>query len=566
MVDTPDRDFLLTAELLVSENIEDADEEEMSPEMQHKLWAQFQYRSILGEALNSPIDSNFIPADWDSDSDETDDGNADNVTVFPRNGSPNPPSYTEAGDNTQDTLEPISNKDQTKLESLSSEKTKVENTDQTTREPNMLELGVQSKLFKKKHVPSPLSQPPMVADAEESEPVDTTTPPKSTPLQHKSSHQGIQIRQHDQDSDLDATSQPENSHNGPGEQRRIPSKSHPEIEKIEEINTSVDSIEGNAISYTVPFRDQIPPRAQSYGKCASKFVKGLIGKGNNEGKSAADEPPAPGNGEVPEKSKQTSDTSTKNRKRRTFSNSPQASKRSRSSSNSVKVSGHRLPLLFTLAKSSSGAEHRHAVIPLPISWSKFHRMAVEAFARESSGQEIPTHVSDQAKYVMKWNKPATLAHGDTFPKTTELCRENINAVLQWMLYSGSYDFCEIHDTQTAESIVKNEASPVSSENSPLEQKCDGNLEATAALGCKGNTETASNVTNSARECEDRSQEDIKPVSNGAMSAAGKCGAELRCKLEQNVIDDEEAEERESTIRIQEIFMTETGIKVDRKGG
>ena len=568
MVDTPDRDFLLSAELLVLDNIVDVDEERMSPEMQGKFWALFQQRSILGEALNPPINSNLVSGNWDGNSDEADDGNADNVTVPPRNGSPNPPSYTEAGDNTQDTLEPISSQDQTKHKSLSSKKTKLGKTDQTARKPNMLDLGVQPRIFEKKYVPSPLSQPPMVADARESEPVCPKTPVKSILPQNISSDKGIQIRQHGQGlSDVDATSRPENSHNGLGEQRRIPSKSHPEIAEIEEINTSVDFIEGNAISYTVPFRDQMPPRAQSYGKCASKFVKGLIGKGNNEGTSAGDEPLPPSNGELPEEPKQTSDAPTKSRKRRTSSSSSQASKRSRSSSDSVKVSGRRLPLLFTLATSSSSAEHRHAVIPLPISWSKFQRMAVEAFARESSGQEIPTVVSDQAKYVMKWNKPATLAHGDTFPESTELCRENINAVLQWMLYSGAYDFCEIYDTQTAESIVKDEASPVSSENRPLEQKVDGNLLATVttALGCKGNTETASNVPNSARESEDRSQEDVEPVSNGAMSAAGRCSAERIRKLERNVRDNADAEERES-IGIQDNSMTETGVNVDRKGG
>lgn len=591
MVDAPYHHFHLSAELLELANTPNVDEDTMSVELERErnFWVLSpEERQFWDLAMNG---------DYDDDSDEGDDGlgyfqdtaiypdsgpsapielahfdngNPENVTVPPRNGSPkNLPSYTNAGDSTQDALESMANKDPSTPESLPSEKTTVQKQDRTARKPAMLELGAQSRISSKKYIPSPLSQTTMIADSDEIELVHPKSPVKSTLQQNIVSEEGMQIRQSgDRLSDLVATSQPENTHNGPVGQRQISIISRPKIAEIEEVNTSVDSIEGNAISYTVPFRDQIPPGAQSYGKFASKIVKGLIGKGNNKGKSAGDQPlPPPGDGDVPGEPKQTSDTSIQTRKRRSSSSSSRDSKRSRSSSNSVQVSGRRLPLLFTLATSSSGAEHRHVVIPLPISWPKFLRMAVKAFARESCGQEIPTEVSDQAKYVMKWSKPISHAHGDTFPKETELCGENINAVLQWMLYSGSYDFCEIHDTQMAESIVKNETNSVMSEKRPHEQNGDGNMVATetTAESCKGNHETAGNVTNSGREGEDQNQEDIEPIGDEAVAAAGRRSAELIRKAEQKARDDADAEGGES-VGIQDDSMTETGVDADRKGG
>ena len=598
MVDSPNHHFHLSAELLVLANTLNLDDDLMPPEMERDIWtpSPWERRRMPSALWDLSINGKSDAGDSDGDSDEADDGlgdfedtavypgtgplahtelayshdgNPDNVTIPTRNGSPkNLPSYMDARDSAQDALVTMADKDPTTNESLPSEKTTVEKPDGTAPKPAMLELGAQSKISTKKYIPSPLSQTTMIDDADEIELLGPKTPVKSTLQQNIVSDGEMQLRQSgDRLSDLVATSQPENTDNGPVEQRQISIISRPKIAEIEEVNTSVDSIEGNAISCTVPFRDRIPPGAQSYGKIASKFVKGLIGKGINKGKPAEDQPLPPGNGEVPGEPKQSSDASTQTRKRRSSSSSSGASKRSRSSSNPVLVSGRRLPLLFTLATSSGGAEHRHVVIPLPISWPRFLRMAVRAFARDSCGQEIPTEVSDQAKYVMKWSKPTSHAHGDIFPKETELCGGNINAVFQWMLYSGSYDFCEIHDTQMAESNVKDEAHSLMSEKRPREQNDDGSVVATetTAESSKGNHETASNVTNSWREGDDQSQEDIEFIGDEAVAAAGRRNAELARKAEQNVRKDADAEGRES-VGIQDNSMTETGVDAGRKGG
>ena len=540
MVDTPHQNLHLWAELPGLENILDADGDIIAPEMEHNIWtlSPEERRTVPSSTIPSimwslPTNSDLNIGDSDGDSDEADDvlsdvegtmihldidssaqielgpladGNLDNATMLPGNGSPNLHSSADAQESTQYALESMANTDPVTHESLSSEKETVEKTDRTARKPTMLELGALSKNSPRKYVPSPLSQTPMIADADETESIHPKAPVESTPQQNTVTDEGTQIRQPGEGLlDPDATSRSDNSHKGPVEQHRKSVKSHQEIVEIEEVDTAMDSIEGNAISYTVPFRHQIPPSTKSHGKSASKIMKGWFGKRNNREKSAGDQPLPPCDGEVPREPKQTSDASTPSRKRRASSTLSRTSKRSRSSPDSVKVSGRRLPLLFTLATPSSGVEHRHVVIPLPISWPKFLCMAVEAFARESCGQEIPTEVSDQAKYVMKWNKPVTHAHGDTFPKKTELCGENINAVLQWMLYSGSYDFCEIHDTQTAECIVKDEANSVMSENRPREQGSGGNMvvSGTIALGSKGNHETASSVPNSGQEGKDQ---------------------------------------------------------------
>ena len=437
------------------------------------------------------------------------DGNPYIVTLPPRNESPNLHSFTEAEDSTQDAIESLANKDPVNHESLSAGESTVENRDPTARKHTMLERGARTK---KQYTPSPLSRPPMIADADDTEPVYTETEVKSTQQQSVTSYEGTYASQPGKgSSDQDASNQPENSHDDIVEQRPKSLKKHPEIAEIEDDSTVVDSIEGDAIPYAVPFRDQTPPSAQSYGKGASKLVKGFLGKGKGDGHSTEDEPLPPCDGEVSEGPKQTSDESRKTRKRSASSTSSQASKRSRLSPYSVKVSGRRLPLLFTLATPSSGVEHRHVVIPLPVSWPTFLRIAVRAFARDPCGQETPTEISNQAKYVMKWSKPVTYAHGSIFPGETELCGENINAVLQWMLYSGSYDFCQIHDTQTVERIVKDEAKPIMSENRPRRRKVDGNktVYGTIALGSKGNHETACNVPNNGPGCEDQGQQDIE---------------------------------------------------------
>ena len=524
-------------------NILNADGDIISPEMERNIWtlSPEERRTTPSIMWSLPTNSNLNIGDSDGDSDEADDvlsdaegttihpdidssaqselapladRNLDNATMLPWDGFLNLHSSADAEDSTQHALESMANKDPVAPESLSSEKETAEKTDRTARKPRTLELGALSKNSPRKYVPSPLSQTPMIADADEIEPIHPKTPVESTLQQNTVSDEGMQIRQPGEGLlDPDATSRSEDSHNGPIEKHRKSIKSRPEIVKIEEVDTAMDSIEGNAISYTVPFRHQIPPSTKSYGKSASKIMKGWFGKGNKQEKSAKDQPLPPCDAEVPGEPKQTPDASTPSRKRRASSTLSQTSKRSRSSTDPVKVSGRRLPLLFTLATPSSGVEHRHVVIPLPISWPTFLRMAVEAFARESCGQEIPTEVSDQAKYVMKWNKPVTHAHGDTFPKKTELCRENINAVLQWMLYSGSYDFCEIHDTQTAECIVKDRANSVMSENRPCEQGSGGNMvvSGTIVLGSKGNHETACSVPNSGQEGKDQSQADIEPL-------------------------------------------------------
>ncbi|CAF9918951.1 MAG: hypothetical protein HETSPECPRED_003892 [Heterodermia speciosa] len=588
LVDTPYYLFHSMVELLVLADILDLDGETVSPEIERIFGALSpeQRRSVPKEFRHLLIHSKSDSDDPDGDSDEADDdlsefegtaiypdigsavqmkfdpladGDLDNTTVPPGNTSPNLHSYTNAEDSTQDFLGSVGNKDLVTYESLSSQKTTVKKTDRTARKPTMLELGAQSKSSSKKYVPSPLSQAPMMADAGKNDLVNPKTPIKSTLLRRNIVNGGeMQIRQPSEGLlDLDANSRSEN---------RGSVKLQPEIAKIEELNTLLDSFEGNAISYTVPFRDQIPPSAQSYGKTASKVVKEFFGKGKHEEKSVGDDS-LPSCGEVPGEPNQPSDASRQSRKRRASSTSSRDSKRSRSSSNSVKVSGRRLPLLFTLATSGSGVEHRHVVIPLPISWPRFLHMAVEAFGRESCGQETPTEVSEQARYVMKWNKPVTRAHGDSFPTETELCRENINAVLQWMLYSGSYDFCEIHDTQTAESTLKDGASCVMSENKPREEGFDGSMvvATTTLLGSKDSHETACNVPNSARECEDQSQKDTEPVDNPARAAADIRSAELTHKPEQNAEDNAVAEGRES-VGIKGNSMTETGVNVDRKGG
>ena len=561
MVDTPHHDFHLPAELLNLENPLDANGDITSPEMERNFWnVTPDERRLLPTAVWDVLFSSSESSS-DSSDDEAVDGLSDvetttfypdiassaqiefapptdghTVTLPPRNGPPNLHSSTEAKDSTQNALESMANRGPVTHESSSSRNIEAEKKERNARIQKSMEHKAQ---FNRGYVPSPLSQPPMMADADDLELVRTKTGAKSTRLE----------------SPHDSLVEPEQR------QKR------PESAENEEDNTSIDSIVGNAISHAVPFQGQLPPpSAHSYGKCASKFVKGLFGRGKNERKSTEDEPPPspPGDGEVPGERKRTSDASSQTRKRRSSSDSSQSPKRSRTSSNSVKVSGRRLPLLFTLATSSSGVEHRHLVIPLPVSWPTFRRMAVEAFAREPCGQEIPTEVSDQAKYVMKWNKPVNLAHGGNFPEKTELCRENINAVLQWMLYSGSYDFCEIHDTPTAECIVKDEASSVVPENKPHERESGGNMavNGTTALGSKGDHETACRVPNSGREAKAQSQEDIQPTGK---AATGKRGAELIRKPEQNVKDNADAEERES-IGIEGIFMTETGVNIERKGG
>ncbi|KAL8792852.1 MAG: hypothetical protein Q9195_004582 [Heterodermia aff. obscurata] len=550
MVDRPNQHFHLSGEQLVLSNILNADRNGESDSDELSDLLNYLESTTIYPDIDPSAQSVFAPLTKT---------NSVNATVPPKHGSANLHSSTDAEDSKRDTLESASNEDPVTHESSASE-----NTDGTWRKPTRFELGARSKFSPKKYVPSPLSQPPMIADAGENEPVRPKTPVRSTLRQNTVSDEAKQRHEFSEGPfSLDATSRSEKAHNDPVEQHQESVKSHPKIAETEEVYTSMDVIEGNVISYTVPFGDHAPPGARSYGKAASKFVRGLFRKGDSEEKSTGDPPLPP---PVPGEPKQPSDTPEQSRKRRASSTSSQSSKRSRPSSDTstVRVSGRRLPLLFTLTRCTGGVtEHRHVVIPLPISWSKFLHMAVAAFAREPCGQEIPTEVSDHAKYVMKWNKPMNHAHGDIFPTETELCRANINAVLQWMLYSGSYDFCEIQDTQTAESVVNEEADSAISETKAREREFDGDMEVntTTGLGSKGSHETACNISNSGRECEDQGLKDLEPIGKEAIART----AELARKSKQKGKNNADAGGRES-VGIKGNSTTVTGVNVDRKGG
>lgn len=263
--------------------------------------------------------------------------------------------------------------------------------------------------------------------------------------------------------------------------RRPTRRSMPDDKEMEEEETPMDSSEERLVSYAVPFPDQLPsphqlpfphqplphqptPGARSHGKATGKVKKRESRE--DEGESYAANQPLPSI-EGPHTSKRTSSPPTRGRKRRSSSlspSSPPPAKRSRSSTPFTLVLGNRLPLLFVAGKAGYTNEHRHVIIPLPVNWTYFRALAVEAFGRAPCGQEIPVDIPDQATFVMRWNRFANHKWVHNFPNATELGRENINAVLQWMLYSGSYDFCQIVWQQQPETGVKVDTISVRSGN------------------------------------------------------------------------------------------------------
>lgn len=103
------------------------------------------------------------------------------------------------------------------------------------------------------------------------------------------------------------------------------------------------------------------------------------------------------------------------------------------------------------------------------------------------------------------------AYWDTFPAETELHGGNINAVLKWMLHSGSYDFCEIQNEQEAEAVPGNNALSAKSDTGRHRQdkiNIPGTIAGTA-LGCDGGSENTGHeqeprtITRRNRSSEDR---------------------------------------------------------------
>lgn len=344
---------------------------------------------------------------------------------------------------------------------LSSNNNIVEQADPSEWTPKLLPTEVRPTTPWSTFRPSPLGQSPMNASELESPRLPAKALLPKEPLKSRK----MRISQMSEDlSDFGGDGHSEDSGHASVERGRTSKRtSLPGDAEIDEDETTVDASVGDIISHTVPFQHELPPTSQSYGEGAGRLVRRTSWEVGDEENSAIDQLLL--SAEDSEESQGSSSPLTQDRKRKSSSSppSPPSPKRSRTSTPIIQVSEERLPLLFVLLSPDGFLQHRHVVISLPTSWYEFRQVAIQIFARGSCGPDIPTEISDQAKFIMRWNKLRGHAYWTTFPGETELWGENINAVLQWTLHCGSYDFCEIQNEQETEAVPSNDASSVKSD-------------------------------------------------------------------------------------------------------
>lgn len=390
---------------------------------------------------------------------------------------------------------------------LSSNNNIVEQTDPSEWTPKLPPTEVRPNTPWSTFRPSPLGQSPMNASELESPRLPAKALLPKAPLKSKK----MRISQMSEDlSDFGGDGHSVDSGHASVERGRTSKRRSSRGDaEIDEDETTVDASVGDIISHTVPFQHELPPTSQSYGEGASRLVRRTSWEVGNEENSAIDRLLLSAE-DSDQESQRSSSPLTQDRKRKSSSSppSPPSPKRSRTSTPIIQVSEERLPLLFVLLSPDGFLQHRHVVISFPISWYEFRQMAIQVFARGSCGPDVPTEISDQAKFIMRWNKLKGHAYWTTFPGETELCGDNINAVLQWTLHSGSYDFCEIQNEQETGAVPSKDSI---SAKSGISQDKMNSIETVAetALGYGGDGEKIGN-------------EQARTVSRRAKSSQSEC--------------------------------------------
>ena len=423
-------------------------------------------------------------------------------TDSPQHTSPSPLSSIQGDDNlpsTENHDEPVQDSNKSGHNPLSSNNNIVDETHPSEWTPKMLPTGVRRTTPWSTFRPSPLGQSPVNA----SEPESPQLPAKALLPKEREKKRKIRISQMSEDlSDNGGDGHSEDSGHASVERGRTTKRRPlPGDAEIDEDETTVDASVGDIISHTVPFQHELPLRFHSHGEAASKLARRTSWDVGDEEDAVIDRLLLSGEdfeasreSSIPltrredfEESQESSRPTTESRKRKSSSSppSPPSPKRSRTST-PIQVSEQRIPLLFVLV-SPDGFQHRHVVISLPTSWYEFRQLAIQVFARGSCGPDIPTEISDQAKFIMRWNKLRGHAYWTTFPGETELYGDNINAVLEWMLRSGSYDFCEIQNERETDAVPSNDAISIKYDVVQDEMKSLERL-AEAALGYDGDSE------------------------------------------------------------------------------